>query len=272
MLTIEEYISFRKREDNLKDFDLDTRAQNIRTCVNYVFDYFNNYITQHEDKAKTYMDKDKIEKYSSRLRDFSPDVKKWLVNLYSKHYNLLNFTLKQLLDKNEYFLLYHTEEEFENVTIECLSKLTRKYPYLRDEKDGTFLLVKDYHRIVNLVYYNDKIPKLPLHITKWINDTMSIYHVELRTFAAEWYRKVMFDETVSKPMIPGISVVPYDIKKEFLEKENLFNIDSLYNEIYTRPFITGKKQELLALIVYYWTYFLNDSNIWNNYLASVFYD
>lgn len=52
MLSIEEYIASRKREDNLKDFDLDTRAKNVRTCVNYVFEYFNDYLPQHEKKLK----------------------------------------------------------------------------------------------------------------------------------------------------------------------------------------------------------------------------
>ncbi len=56
-----------KKEDNLKNFDLDSRAKNIRTCVNYVFEYFNDYLTQHEKKAKAYMNNDKIEKYSSRV-------------------------------------------------------------------------------------------------------------------------------------------------------------------------------------------------------------
>lgn len=267
MLTIEEYIAFRKQEDNLKDFDLDTRTKNVRTCVNYVFEYFNDYLTQHEQTAKTYMDKDKIEKYSSRLRDFSPDVKKWLVDLYSKHYNLLNFTLKHIIVKNEFFLLCHTEEEFENVAIECLSKLTRKYPYLRDEKYGILLFTKDLHRIENLVYYNDEIPKLPPNIGKWIDETMSEYHVELRTFAANWCYKVMFDKTITKPKVSKTILDFYEFDKEFYKRENLFDIDSLYNEICNKPFMTDRKQELLTLIVYYWTGPFNDINIWYDYLT-----
>ena len=39
MLTIEEYIARRKKEDKLNEFDLDARTQNMKICVDYVFEY-----------------------------------------------------------------------------------------------------------------------------------------------------------------------------------------------------------------------------------------
>lgn len=44
MLSIEEYIACRKQEDNLMEFDLYTRAKNTKICVDYVFEYFNEYL------------------------------------------------------------------------------------------------------------------------------------------------------------------------------------------------------------------------------------
>ncbi len=54
MLSIEEYIARRKKEDKLNEFDIDARAQNIKICVDYVFEYFNNYlnITEAEEKKQ----------------------------------------------------------------------------------------------------------------------------------------------------------------------------------------------------------------------------
>lgn len=86
------------------------------------------------------MNTDKIEKYKSRVRDYNPEVKKWLVDLYSKHYNLLHFTIRHIIDKDDYFLLSYSEEDFINIATNCYSKLTLKYPYLRDEKEGIFFL------------------------------------------------------------------------------------------------------------------------------------
>jgi hypothetical protein len=53
MLRFEEYVARRKKEDRLNEFDVNARTENIKVCVNYVFEYFNNYlsITEGEDKT-----------------------------------------------------------------------------------------------------------------------------------------------------------------------------------------------------------------------------
>ena len=43
-MKLEEYILKRKTEDGINEFDRDKRAENTRICVNYVFEYFNNYL------------------------------------------------------------------------------------------------------------------------------------------------------------------------------------------------------------------------------------
>ena len=43
-MTLEEYIIKRKRQDGINEYDLDKRLENTRICVNYVFEYFNNYL------------------------------------------------------------------------------------------------------------------------------------------------------------------------------------------------------------------------------------
>lgn len=263
MLTIDEYIACRKKEDNLNDFDLDSRAKNIRTCVNYVFEYFNDYLSQHEKKAKTYMNNAKIEKYSSRVDAYSPEVKKWLVDIYSKHNNLINFSIKHVIEKNKFFLLSYSEDDFQIMADDCCTKLSRKWPYLRDEKDGILFFIKDHHRINNLIFHDDKIPNLPQSISDWISDTMIKYHIGLKTFAYDWCQSVMYDNTIPKPTIPDNFIDDSDFKEDLLNKENLFDIDRLYSKISTKPFIYNRKQELKLLIIYYWSNFFNNTSIWN---------
>ncbi len=43
-MTLEQYILMRKKEDGLNEYDLTKRSENIRTRVNYVFEYFDNYL------------------------------------------------------------------------------------------------------------------------------------------------------------------------------------------------------------------------------------
>lgn len=45
MLRFEEYIARRKKEDQLNEFDVNARPENIKICVNYVFEYFNSYLS-----------------------------------------------------------------------------------------------------------------------------------------------------------------------------------------------------------------------------------
>ncbi len=69
MLKIEEYISRRKKEDGLNEFDLKDRSQNMKLCVDYVFEYFNNYLNITEAEERAVLQNEKMEKYRLRFRD-----------------------------------------------------------------------------------------------------------------------------------------------------------------------------------------------------------
>lgn len=67
MLSIEEYIARRKKEDRLDEYDLNQRADNLKYCVNYVLEYFNNYLNITEAEEKTALKEDKLDKYSQQF-------------------------------------------------------------------------------------------------------------------------------------------------------------------------------------------------------------
>jgi hypothetical protein len=52
LLSIEEYVARRKKEDKIDEFNIDERNENMRLCVNYVFEYFNNYLNITEAEKK----------------------------------------------------------------------------------------------------------------------------------------------------------------------------------------------------------------------------
>lgn len=68
MLSIEEYIARRKKEDKINVFNIDERNENMRLCVNYVFEYFNNYLTIAEAEEKTALKDEKLDKYRHQLQ------------------------------------------------------------------------------------------------------------------------------------------------------------------------------------------------------------
>lgn len=85
MLTIEEYIARRKKEDHLNEFDLNSRLENIRVCANYDFEYFNNYLDITEAEEKTALLDVKLEKFSKQIKEYEPEVRSWLVGIYKEH-------------------------------------------------------------------------------------------------------------------------------------------------------------------------------------------
>ena len=52
MLKLEEYIAKRKKEDGMDEFDKSKRSENTKMAVNYVFEYFNQYIDITESIQK----------------------------------------------------------------------------------------------------------------------------------------------------------------------------------------------------------------------------
>jgi hypothetical protein len=73
MLIFEEYLARRKKEGRLNEFDVDARAESIKICVNYVFEYFNNHLSITEAEDKTVLQNEKIEKYRKQLEEYDPE-------------------------------------------------------------------------------------------------------------------------------------------------------------------------------------------------------
>ena len=63
MLSLEEYIEKRKTEDGINEFDVSQKINNIRTCINYIFEYFDQYLSIQGAERHTITENEKIRKY-----------------------------------------------------------------------------------------------------------------------------------------------------------------------------------------------------------------
>lgn len=75
MLRFEEYIARRKKEDRLNEFDINARSENIQICVNYVFEYFNRYLSITKAEDNTVLQNEKIGKYRKQFEEYDPEVR-----------------------------------------------------------------------------------------------------------------------------------------------------------------------------------------------------
>lgn len=271
MLTIEEYIARRKKEDKLNEFDLDARTQSMKICVDYVFEYFNNYLNITEAEEKTVLHNEKLEKYRKQLREYEPEVRDWVVGIYNLYGKQIHRYIGNMLKENELFFLYDTDSEFRNASYDCYSRLIKKFSFLKDQTEMLFLFIKDYHRVESEQGFRFGIPSISEEITDWVDKTWTKHQVNLLAFAYEWING-FFDNEDIWPSTHRIKAQnswrKYDYN--YKQKSNLFNLDSLYRKMPKKSFIKGRKQELEILFMYYWLHDMEgDSDYWQEYLEVV---
>jgi hypothetical protein len=272
MLSIEEYIARRKREDRLNEYDVDARAENIRLCVNYVFEYFNNYLDLSEAEGRTALENEKLDKYRRQLRDYEPEIRDWLVSIKAEYDKSLNQSINRLLGKEEFFFLYNADHEFRSLSYDCYSELIKKHPYLKDQTEMLYLLIKDHHRVLSQQSRQYKAPFISEGINDWIEATWAKYQVNVAAFADRWVNLFYEDEdswpaSHRRKSKDSWRKYEYDHK----QKSNLFNLNPLYTRMPKKPYTRGRKQEFEILMMYYWLHSMvgDDEGYWNEYLEKV---
>lgn len=272
MLTIEEYISKRKKEYNLNEFDLDKRVDkrvdNIKSCMDYIFEYYNNYLDTEEIDKNMILNNKTLNKYRNELLNYDDDIIEWLVEIYDKHRSRLNRVIGDILEDNILFLVMNTDAEFRNIFYELYPKLIKKYPYLKEQSEMIYLFIKDHHRVKSNVKV--RMPVFSNEIKKWIDNTKEEYGVDIEAFVFNYLDKFYDDKNMwprsnKKKFIDdyGKEEYEYDYKK----KNNLFGLDLLHTKISKKPFIRGKKQYIELVMMYYWlSDFVGDEDgYWEEY-------
>jgi hypothetical protein len=271
MLRFEEYVSRRKKEDRLNEFDLESRAENMKICVNYVFEYFNNYLNITAAENKMVLHNEKIEKYRKQIQEYDPEVQDWLAEINSEYGHYINRTIGNELKRNEFFFLFNTDQEFRNLSYDCYSKMVRKYPYLKDQNEMLFLFIKNFHQISSSPTWQTDIPFISEDINNWIDDTWTKHQVKITAFAFNWVsyfydHQEIWPSTHRKKSLETWRKYEYDYR----QGSNLFNLNSLYVRMPKKSFTRGKKQEFEILMMYFWIHeFDGDDDYWQEYLGKV---
>lgn len=271
MLKIEEYIARRKKEDNLNEFDLKARSENTKTCVDYIFEYFNNYLNTNAVEEKTALHNQKLEKYRKQLNNYEQEVIDWAVNINDKYGKHINQHIGNYLKNNDLFFIYNTDSEFRSVSYEFYNKLIKKLPFLKEQTEMLYIFIKDYHRVQSEQHYNYGLPFISEEINAWLENTWSKYQVNIALFAFNWIDKFYDNENTwpaSHRSMSKLSFRKYDYN--YKKKTNLFNINSLYRKIPKKSFIRGRKQDIETLFMYYWLNDMEgDDEYWQEYLEKV---
>ena len=266
MLTLEDYIAKRKQEDKLNEFDIDSRMENLRICVNYVFEYFNHYLDIDELEQRTFLKDERLDKFRKQLEPYSKDIQDWLVKIYNDYDKQIHRSIIHFLKKDNLFFLFHTDDEYRICSYDCYNQLIKKHPYLKDQTELLFLFIKEYHSIESQKY--GSLAFFTEEIYEWIEKTWDIYKVNIWAFAEQYINRFYDDDSLwpSEHKIKNKDDwQPYIYN--YKQDTNLFNLNTLYNKISNKPFIKGKKKYLEMIMMYIWLHSIwgDKENYWKEY-------
>jgi hypothetical protein len=277
-MRLEEYIFKRKKEDGINEYDLDKRSENIRICVNYIFEYFNSYIDTRPVEEKTILHDKKIDYYRKSISNYDTEVKEWLVSMYSSCGKYMHRQLMNLIT-DIYFLLYNTEAEFRALSYDIYPKAVKKFKFLDGQSEMIYQFIKEAHRIQNdILNFSDIY--ISENINEWIEETYKNYGVNIYNFCYE-YVESYFESPEKWPIghkkkgpyydqqsqytykLSSCLIWEYDVR----QKSNLFGLDTLYKNMPKKDFIKGKKQEFEVVLMYCWLHFFSGDkdNYWDEY-------
>ncbi len=262
MLSLDQYISKRKKEDNLNEFNLSDKSQNIKKSIDYVFEYYNGYLDLTEIQYQESIENNKLAKYRRKFIDFDKDIQDYLVEIYDKTKKYLNKYLNDFIIEDPIFWLYDNESEWRSLSYECYAQLVRKFPMLKGNHDFIFKYLREYHRIhteePSLEKYDIELSRLP-KVMSWVDKTFEEYNVNILYFVenyCDWFfnHQEQWDVKYKSKAINNPNIPSYDCR----HSKNLFNLNSLYPKINGKSFIRGKRRELETLLLLYWVRYIDD--------------
>ena len=273
MLRVEEYIVKRKIEDGLNEFSYRDRMGNLKQCINYLFEYFNNYLEQEGADKKTVGEIEKINRYQNQIQKYSTELESWLLDQYDTHGNQVDRIISNVVRKEELFMLYYEEKEYRELSYRCYSEVIKKYKYLSYESEFIYKFIKEYQKTEgerNTRFYENR--DFGEKVTEWLSETERKYGVSIIAFAND-YINIFYSNTAMWPSKHKKAskefLLEYDY--DYKAKKNLFGIDALYIKIKNRPFIRGHKQELEFMLLF--MYLANiepDEEYWHEYMTSYY--
>ncbi|NMO97467.1 hypothetical protein [Paenibacillus lemnae] len=271
MLKLVEYMERRLKEDHINEWDYKLKSENTRICINYVFEYFNNYLTEDAADEKTVLEIERIEKYKAQLENFEQDVQEWLVMVFDKHNKKMNVIIRNFIKKQELFLLFNQDSEFRSLSYECYSQLIKKYQFIRDNTEMIYEVIKQLHTIESSTRWNDNDFVINESITEWIEGAFKKHNVNLVAFAEDWVIYFFDNENLWPARHKKKSILEYrKYDYDYKQKDNLFNINELYRRLPKKSFIRGRKQELEILMMFLWLHTIDgDQEYWEEYKSKV---
>ncbi|MCO4097050.1 hypothetical protein KFV08_02640 [Macrococcoides canis] len=267
MLKIEEYIKDFKIKNKINEFDLANVKANKDLLIECITFYFDEYINETELEKTKRIHSEKVEKYRKQMKKYDKEIIDWAVQIYDKNQKSIDRYILSIVNNERLFLLFSTEKEFENLSIQVCRELTKKLPDISLDKTDIYKFLINYHKIKSEFYKSINEISISAPVDNWINETFNNFNVNLVAFAEEWLSYYFNHPNIwphSHKILTDDKYFPfqYDYKKEDI----LFNIDWICSEQKGKEFLISNESLIEELFIYVWVHRIEGEEIyWKEY-------
>lgn len=265
MYTIEEYIAMRKKKDKRNEFDFNKHSENMGAVIQYVTDYFNEYLNIEDYSQEQMKVQQVIDRFKKGLMERYPTSQEFIIDYYWKNRKRLDTYVEKAYGELEDSELFYELEDYQEIAeYVCTKKLNVE---MTDELiEKLKIIAKEYQMNSSEAPTNADMKDLDNSIVDWVKVTYKEYRVNLLNYAS--YISSNFSETYIKTIYDRTEELFYHINEyEYRYQENPFDITDIYERNQHRVFIQGHKGELEMLIMYVWLFEeVNDQDYWSEYI------
>lgn len=260
MLTIEDFIQKKKKEDKINEFDISKHSENLSAIIKFVMEYFNSYLdmeTIDDERAKTEQVLSKLEK---EVQPKFSNSYSFILDFYRQYHLRIHKLLESYMSKYPYVKLFYSDSDFCAAVDAFCENFEYKTVSIEEYKSLLLVLAKEIKDYITprLSFENDSF--IGSSLRHWVYETYKTYEVNLYDFASD-IASSYFDKYV-KYVGNSRYINQYDHRYN----EHVFEIDKIYDENMDRPFIEARKTELEMLIMYFWIDLVNDQEYWPEYV------
>lgn len=265
MLKLEEYITKRKKEDKIDEFDFKKHSENMTSIIKYVTDYFNNYLNIEDYDYERVKTQQTVDKFKNDIQKRYPETHDYIISYYlDNKIRLDKYVVKAYEDMKDSELFYK-EEDYNKVAEYVMTKKLN-LPMNEMLYQKLSVMAREYKQSENECPTISDMKDLDNALVDWVKGVYRKYHVDLLNYAIEVAGH--YYETYVETKYDRDTDTFYHINKyDYRYQENPFDIDDIYARNEHREFLKDHKGELEMLIMYWWlNYEIKDLDYWPEYV------
>lgn len=265
MLTIEDYIASRKKKDKLDEFDFQKHSENMGAVIQYVMEYFNEYLNLEDYSYEQVKTQQVIDKFKEGIVENFPTTYEFIISYYWSNKKRVDKLVSKAYEEIEDIEIFYLPEDDRKVA-EYVCKNKLKVVATEELLSNIAIMSKEYRESQIEKPSISDMKELDNAISDWVIEVYRKYNVNLLDFAREISYK--FYERYVDREYDGQTKTHYYINKyDYRYQDNPFNINDIYNRNKHREFIDDHKGELEMLIMYFWLLEdVHDESYWPEYV------